>query len=120
MTTAASTAFSPFALSGPASRKASLPTLDEALARDKREGLELAVRARWITIAALAPLMLYLNGAWESLYYLALLAVSALIAWAHLKVGSDGLSRPDLLLLVCDIALITFARVGPTPLRADL
>jgi adenylate cyclase len=120
MTTAASTAFSPFALSGPASRKTSLPTLDEALARDKREGLELAVRARWITIAALAPLMLYLNGAWESLYYLALLAVSALIAWAHLKVGSVGRSRPELLLLVCDIALITFALVVPNPLRADI
>lgn len=97
-----------------------LPTLDEALARDKREGLVLAVRARWIAMAVLAVLLIYLNPFWNVLYYHAILAGFALIAWAHLKVGRVGRSRAELLLLLCDVALMTVAVVVPNPFRTDV
>jgi adenylate cyclase len=97
-----------------------LPTLDQALARDKREGLEIAVRARWITCAVLVPMMFYLNPSHEALYYVALIALFALTGWAHLKVGTVGRSRAELALLLCDVALLTFALVVPNPLRTEL
>lgn len=97
-----------------------LPTLEQALDRDKREGLAIAVRARWITCAVLAPLMFYLNPPHEAVYYVVVIALFAAIGWAHLKVGTIGRSRPELALLVCDIALVTVALVVPNPLRTDL
>ena len=42
---------------------------EAALERNKREGLELAVRARWIAMAFTALLLIYLNPHWEVLWY---------------------------------------------------
>lgn len=102
----------------PATR--TLPSLDQALARDKREGLELAVRARWIACAVLMPLMFYLNPSREAFYYVAIVALFALIGWAHLKVGTVGRSRMELGLLLCDVALVTIALIVPNPFRTDI
>lgn len=102
----------------PATR--TLPSLDLALARDKREGLQLAVQARGIACAVLAPLMFYLNPSYEALYYVGLIALFALIGWAHLQVGTVGRSRAELALLLCDVALVTFALIVPNPFRTDI
>ncbi len=90
--------------------------LMEALAADKREGLHLAVKARWAALAVIALLLPFLNPTWSVLYYEVLLAGFAAIGWAQLKIGRVGRSRAELLLILCDLALLTFTLVAPNPL----
>ena len=59
----------------------------QALSRDKREGLVLAVRARWIALALIAPLLIFLNPTFGVVYYLGLLVLFAAIGWAQLRIG---------------------------------
>ena len=87
----------------------------EAIAKAKREGLELAVKARWVALAVIAVMVPFLNPNWEVLYYIALIGLFALIGLAHLRVGTAGRSRPELLLLFCDLALLTIITVVPNP-----
>jgi adenylate cyclase len=87
-----------------------------ALAAAKQEGLQLAVRARYVALAVIACLLPIINPAWEQLYYVALLGLFALLGWAQVRVGRVGVSRPELALLFCDLALLTFVIVGPNPL----
>ena len=87
----------------------------DALARDKRESLDLAVRARWATLAVVGAMLPVLNFQWEVLYYEALLLVFALIGWGQRRGGTVGRSRPELLLMFCDIALLTIVCVVPNP-----
>ena len=86
-----------------------------ALEAGKKEGLQLAVRARHIALAIIACLLLAINPAWEQLYYLVLLGLFALIGWAQVRVGRVGVSRSELALLFCDLALLTFVIVVPNP-----
>jgi adenylate cyclase len=88
---------------------------EAALAESKREGLWLAVRARWVALAVIAVTLPILNPHWDVLYYVASLGLFAGIAWAQLKVGKAGLSRPELFLMFCDLALMTFLAVVPNP-----
>lgn len=97
-----------------------LPTLDQALARDKREGLELAVQSRWSALSVVALLLVYLRPSWDVLYYHAILAGFALIAWAHLKLGRVGRNPAELALLVCDVVLMAYVLVVPNPFRTDV
>jgi adenylate cyclase len=89
--------------------------IQRALEADKLEGLRLAVKARWVALAVIAPLLVYLNTTWSVLYYEVLLGALALVGWAQIKVGRLGKSRAELALLLCDIALMTFALVVPNP-----
>jgi adenylate cyclase len=95
----------------PATRKFA----EAALANDKREGLGLAVRARWIALAIIAVLLPILNPTWDIVYYLAGLGLFALIGWVQLKVGKAGVSRLELALMFCDLALLTVLCVVPNP-----
>ncbi|HEY2862743.1 MAG TPA: adenylate/guanylate cyclase domain-containing protein [Casimicrobiaceae bacterium] len=88
---------------------------EAALARAKHEGLRLAVRARYVALGVIACLLPILNPAWDQLYYVALLALFALIGWAQVRVGRVGVSRVELALLFCDLALLTFVAVVPNP-----
>jgi adenylate cyclase len=88
---------------------------EAALAESKREGLWLAVRARWVALAVIAVTLPILNPHWDVLYYVASLGLFAGIAWAQLKVGKAGVSRPELFLMFCDLALLTFLAVVPNP-----
>ena len=88
---------------------------EAALAESKREGLWLAVRTRWVALAVIAVTLPILNPHWDVLYYVASLGLFAAIAWAQLKVGKAGLSRPELFLMFCDLALLTFLAVVPNP-----
>ena len=89
---------------------------EAALAESKREGLLLAVRARWVALAVIAVTLPFLNPHWDVVYYVASTGLFALIGWAQLKVGRAGVSRPELFLLFCDLALMTFLAVVPNPL----
>ena len=91
------------------------PHLVAALSQNKREGLLLAVRARWIALAVIAVLLPYLNFAWDTLYYEVLLLGFALIGWAQLRAGRVAQSRRELLLIFCDLALMTFILAVPNP-----
>ncbi len=86
-----------------------------ALSNAKREGLLLAVRARWVALAVIGVVSAILFPEWEMLYYEAALGLFALIGWAQLKVGELGRSRRELFLIFCDLALMTFIIVVPNP-----
>lgn len=110
-------------ITGPGNRVTGKPDVQQdtlkfaeaALADNKREGLLLAVRARWVALAVTAVTLPILNPAWEVLYYLLALGLFALIGWAQLKVGKAERSVPELVLIFCDLLLMTFLTVVPNP-----
>ena len=91
-----------------------------ALSENKRDGLLLAVRARWVALAIIALLLPYLNFTWEALYYEFLLIGFALIGWAQLRAGRVAQSRRELVLIFADLALLTFTMVVPNPFHGDV
>ena len=88
---------------------------EAALADSKREGLLLAVRARWVALAVTAAMLPIINPNPEVIYYILMLSLFAAIGWAQLKIGKAGRSRPELFLMFCDLALLTFLGVVPNP-----
>ena len=91
----------------------------EAFETDKRDALLLAVRARWVALALISLLLLFLVPLDEIIYYYVLLVGFAAIGWGQLKLGRVGQSRPELLLLFCDLALMAFTLIVPNPLRDE-
>ncbi len=89
---------------------------EHALARDKRESLDLAVKARWIALVIIALLLPFINPSLEVIYYEILLCGFALIGWAQRRIGRLGRSRSELLLMFCDLALLTVISIAPNPL----
>ena len=92
---------------------------EAAIANSKREGPLLAVRARWIALAVTAVTIPIINPHWDVLYYVAMIIPFAVIGWAQRKVGKAGRSGPELFLMFCDLALMTFLVVVPNPFTAD-
>jgi adenylate cyclase len=88
---------------------------EAALARHKQEGLDLAVKARWVALAVIAVMLPFLNPRIEVLYYEALLVLMAANGWLLRRVGRVGVSRTELLVIFIDVALMTFALVAPNP-----
>ena len=64
-------------------RQATLKFAEAALADSKREGLLLAVRARWVALAVTAVTLPIINPTWDVLYYVAMLSLFAAIGWAQ-------------------------------------
>lgn len=87
----------------------------QALEDDKRQTQRLAVQARWAALAVIAAFLPFLNTSWDVLYYEVLLLGFAVIGWAQLRVAQVGLSRTELLLMYCDVALMAFILVVPNP-----
>jgi adenylate cyclase len=92
---------------------------EAAIADSKRQGLLLAVRARWVALAVIAVTLPIINPNWDVIYYVVMLGFFALIGWAQLKVGKVGRSGPELFLIFCDLALLTLLTVVPNPLSAE-
>ena len=88
---------------------------EAALANSKREGLQLAVRARWIALAVIAVTLPISNPHRDVIYYILMLGFFAAIGWAQLKIGKAGWSWQELSLMFCDLALLTFISVVPNP-----
>ncbi len=107
-----------FGMSEPSSNteKSNSRFTEAALERHKREGMELAVRARWAALAVVAIMLPFIDPRFEIVYYEALLLGLALIGWAQRRLGRVGLSWVELLLIFCDLALLTVAIVVPNPL----
>ena len=91
---------------------------EAAIAESKRQGLLLAVRARWVALAVIAVTLPIINPNWDVIYYVAMLGLFAAIGWAQLNVGKVGRSLSELFLIFCDLALITLLTVVPNPLSA--
>lgn len=91
-----------------------------ALERHKREGVELAVRARWIAMAVIAVLLVILNPHPEVLYYHFILALIALNGWFIRRFARVGQSRAELALLFVDLLIMTLGMVIPNPFSDDV
>ena len=87
----------------------------KALEDHKREGLYLAVRARWVALAVIGVMLPFLNPNPEVIYYQVLLLLFALNGWAQLHVWKVGQSRAELFLMFIDLALMTLAIVVHNP-----
>jgi adenylate cyclase len=96
-------------------RQDTLKFAEAALADSKRKGLLLAVRARWVALAVTAVTIPIVNPHWDVVYYVVMIIPFAVIGWAQLKVGKAGRSGPELLLMFCDLALLTFLAIVPNP-----
>ncbi len=88
---------------------------EAALERHKREGMDLAVKARWIGLSVVGVMLPILDFQWEVLYYHFLLLVLAAIGWAQRRVARIGLSRTELALILCDLLVMTVAVALPNP-----
>ncbi|MGO1119552.1 adenylate/guanylate cyclase domain-containing protein [Rhodovibrionaceae bacterium A322] len=94
--------------------------LERALEEDKREGLKLAVRARWCALAAIAVLVVSIDPSYRASYYLVLLLGFAAIGWFQLKIGKVGHNRAELRLMAFDLALMTVVMLVPNPFLLEL
>ena len=88
---------------------------EAALARHKREGMWLAVRARLIGLTVIAVMLPFLNPDPAILYYEALLVLMALNGIAQAVVGRVGRSGWELFLIFLDLLLLTCALAFPNP-----
>ncbi|CUH86701.1 Adenylate cyclase 1 [Phaeobacter sp. CECT 5382] len=90
-----------------------------ALENHKREGLELAVRARWIAMSIFAVFVALVHPQFEVIYHIGIMALLCLNGWFMQRVGRVGRSRMELLLIFVDLLLMTVGMVGPNPLSVD-
>lgn len=92
------------------------PYTEVALEKHKREGLKLAVKARWAALAVIAVMLPFLNPEFEVIFYELVLLAFAGIGWAMWQVGRVGQSRAELALIFGDLALMTLVLVMPNPI----
>lgn len=93
---------------------------EAALERHKREGLELAVRARWIAMALTGVLLVFLNPDWEVMWYHFILLLICANGWLIRRAGRVGQSRAELALIFVDLLILTLAMVVPNPFSDDV
>lgn len=89
---------------------------EEALERHKREGRALSARTRIWAMLAIAILVAWMTPWPAVLYYEALILVFIAIGLIQWRIGTVGQNRWELLLLFCDLALLTIIAVVPNPL----
>lgn len=87
-----------------------------SLERHKREGMLLAVRARWFALAVIAVMLPFVNFRIEMIYYEVLLILFALNGWAQLRAATVERSGLEVVLLLLDMVLMTVVAVVPNPL----
>ena len=93
---------------------------EAALERHKREGLELAVRARWIAMALTGVLLIFLNPQWDVLWYHFILLLICANGWLIRRAGQVGQSRLELLLIFVDLLIMTLGMIVPNPFSDDV
>lgn len=92
---------------------------EAVLARHKREGLDLAVRARWAAMAIVGFTLLFVIPWPEVLFYEFILLVIAFNGWLMHRIGKVGLSRAELMLIFFDLVIMTLGMVIPNPLSEN-
>ena len=92
---------------------------EQALEQNKRESLDLAIKARWVALAIVAVMLPVINPSWGVLYYEVMLIGFALIGWVQRRIGRVGQSRAELALIFCDLALMAVICLVPSPFAPD-
>ncbi len=93
---------------------------EATLERHKREGLELAVRARWVAMGLTGLLLIYLNPQWEVMWYHFILLLICANGWLIQRAGRVGQSRTELLLIFVDLLIMTLGMIIPNPFSDDV
>ncbi|WP_037315226.1 adenylate/guanylate cyclase domain-containing protein [Ruegeria halocynthiae] len=93
---------------------------EAALERHKREGLELAVRARWIAMGLTAILLIFLNPYWNVLWYHFILLLICANGWLIRRAGRVERSRTELFLIFLDLLIMTLGMVIPNPFSDEV
>ena len=119
-TTASESRFDRFFVTRPDTFDLENKYTEAALERHKREGLELAVRARWIAMALTGVLLIFLNPQWEVLWYHFILLLICANGWLIRRAGRVGQSRTELLLIFVDLLIMTLGMIVPNPFSDDV
>ncbi len=85
------------------------------LERHKREGLALAVKARWWAMGVVAVFLLFVAPWPQVLYYHFILLLLCANGWLIQRMGRVGRSRIELLLIFFDLLIMTVGIVAPNP-----
>ncbi len=89
--------------------------LREALNVEKLEGQRIATIARTIALIIIACLLPFLNWTWSVLYYESILVLFVFIGVLQWRVAKVGRSKMEVLLIMADLALLTFIGTTPNP-----
>ncbi len=119
-TTASESRFGRFFVTRPDSYDMDNKYTEAALEKHKREGLVLAVRARWIAMGLTGILLIFLNPQWEVLWYHFILLLICANGWLIRKAGQVGQSRTELLLIFVDLLIMTLGMIVPNPFSDDV
>ncbi|MFY0619851.1 adenylate/guanylate cyclase domain-containing protein [Shimia sp.] len=92
---------------------------EAALAYHKRQGLELAVKARWVAMSIIGVFLLFVAPWPEVLYYEFILLLLCINGWWIRRVGRVGQSRTELVLIFVDLLLMVVGIIGPNPIGLD-
>lgn len=85
------------------------------LERHKREGLELAVKARWIAMAVVGTFLLFVAPMPEVLYHEFIILLICVNGYFIRRAGRVGRSRTELFLIFLDLLIMVVGMLGPNP-----
>ncbi|GAA6161744.1 MULTISPECIES: adenylate/guanylate cyclase domain-containing protein [Ruegeria] len=119
-TTASESRFGRFFVTQPDSYDLDNKYTEAALEKHKREGLELAVRARWVAMGLTGVLLVFLNPQWEVMWYHFILLLICANGWFIRRAGRVGQSRVELLLIFVDLLIMTLGMIIPNPFSDDV
>ncbi|KAE9631028.1 adenylate/guanylate cyclase domain-containing protein [Parasedimentitalea maritima] len=88
---------------------------EAALEAHKQRGLEWAVRARWIAMPIIGIMLVFINPAWDVVYYHGILVLLCANGWMMGRMGKVGRSKAELFLIFLDLLLMTVTMVVPNP-----
>ncbi|MCP4206665.1 MAG: adenylate/guanylate cyclase domain-containing protein [Shimia sp.] len=92
---------------------------EAVLERHKREGLDLAVKARWVAMSIIAVFLLFTVHWPEVFYYVFILFLLCVNGWLIRRAGRVGRSKLELFLIFVDLLLMVVGIIGPNPIGLD-
>ena len=93
--------------------------VEAALERHKREGMDLAVKARTIAMSIIIVMLIFITPWPLVLFYQGTALLFILNGLAQQRIAKVGRSRPELLLLFTDLALMTAICVVTPPFQTE-
>ena len=87
-----------------------------ALERHKKQGMALALRARFIAMVIIAATLPFINAQWSVIWYEFLVLGFIGIGLLQQRVARVGQSRAEILLIWADVILMTITLLVPNPL----
>ena len=97
---------------GPAARFA-----EAALTQHKREGMELAFRARMVALGVFAVMLPMIGSIGTALYFEIMIVLLVIVGWLQRVAFRAGRQDLELPLIFADVAIMTVAIVAPNPFQ---